>query len=94
MAFAKTGKPRYAALVEREQRIATLNAEGTADSRKALKAMRDWRPEHDDRKARRAAKAQPGDMFNPTGKKLARGNGHKCDRINSGLRAKAKVPSV
>lgn len=93
MAFASKSKPRYAALVEREQRIATLNAENTVDSRKALKVMRDWKPEHDDRKARRAAKAQPGDCWNPKGKALVKGNGQKCDRINSGLRAKARIPA-
>lgn len=69
-------------------KVADLQSKKGAEAvgaRKELKRMRDVWYDTD-------GKPSAGAAWNPTGKRSARGSSAKCDRINSGLRAKAAVP--
>lgn len=83
MAFSKRTESRSADAKrcrDRHEKVQRLQQEGTADSRKQLKLMREIRFH--------SAPAGCGECWNPKGKALARGSSGKCERINRGHKAK------
>lgn len=77
-------RKKYKGLAAREDKIQRLTKMGVAGN-KERKKMRDVYYDTDGRPSAGAA-------WNPQGKLLTRGSSAKCDRINSGLRAKAAIP--
>lgn len=73
------------AVQERNNLVQTLTELDTPDARKQLRKMRDVLYDTD-------APISSKDWFMPGGQRTARGSSGKADRINSGLRAKQRVP--